>query len=481
MSLTRRHFLKSAAALASTPLAAAESKRFLGVTVLPEYIQTEGIDGVLKNLVERIGATAVATSPYVMFEADAKTGSREPPADAGAGAVRLLDRPLFGKREVFVSTAPSYAARTDLYKGLRYQPTPPTELTRREGGIVKKFITEAKKAGLKVYLQVQAAIPPGYRVQFGGPQDDDIPRLPNGKKPAGRVDKNGTLASPHILDYERALIRDLVEEYPEIDGLRPDWPEFPPYSLDSWFIDCGPHAEAYCKRKQLDFAGIKNEAAALYNKLNGGLQNADLEALLQQPMPNLQLYRLKADLVDDFLAAIRKTLTEAGGPGKELMPNAFPLPWSTISGFDFARAAKHSQGISTKLYSMHWPMMLRFYGDQIMKSNPGLDSSLLAHVLEHWFHVSNGHGPDRVESYHYPEPEEAHLWNAESMTAKVTQAQSAAGSCPVYALAHAYGPMDDFTQRMETAWKASNRRMWINRYGYMTDEKMNALGAVGRG
>ncbi len=79
-------------------------RRFLGVTVLPEYVQVEGVDKVLDNLV-RMGATAVATSPYVMEPADAKTGGREPPDDAGAGKVRLLDRPLWGRRELFVRTA----------------------------------------------------------------------------------------------------------------------------------------------------------------------------------------------------------------------------------------------------------------------------------------------------------------------------------------------------------------------------------------
>ena len=42
----------------------------LGITVMPEWIQSEGIDGILENLV-RAGATAVATSPYVMAASDA--------------------------------------------------------------------------------------------------------------------------------------------------------------------------------------------------------------------------------------------------------------------------------------------------------------------------------------------------------------------------------------------------------------------------
>lgn len=124
--ITRRAAIQALAA----PLASGQagSGRFVGVTLLPEYIQNETIDGVIAKL-KRSGITAVATSPYVMAPADEKTGSREPPADAGAGKVRLLDRPLWGKRELFVTTAPSFSPDERLYRGLRYQPPSPQELT----------------------------------------------------------------------------------------------------------------------------------------------------------------------------------------------------------------------------------------------------------------------------------------------------------------------------------------------------------------
>ena len=60
------------------------AKKQLGITVLPEYIQCETVPGVLDRL-EAIGANCVTTSPYVMATADAETGQREPPADAGRG------------------------------------------------------------------------------------------------------------------------------------------------------------------------------------------------------------------------------------------------------------------------------------------------------------------------------------------------------------------------------------------------------------
>jgi len=48
----------------------------------------------------------------------------------------------------------------------------------------------------------------------------------------------------------------------------------------------------------------------------------------------------------------------------------------------------------------------------------------------------------------------------------------------VYALAHGYGPLEDFRQRLQVAWRASRRRVWINRYGYLTEEKIDAIGSV---
>src|SRR4030095_4739882 len=104
---------------------------------------------------------------------------------------------------------------------------------------------------------------PGYRVQFGGPVEEDRPRLPDGTTPALRVDNNASLASPHVHDYARALVADLLRAYPEIDGLRIDWPEYPPYSLDSAFFDFGPHAAAAAKTVGLDFGAMRDAAGAL--------------------------------------------------------------------------------------------------------------------------------------------------------------------------------------------------------------------------
>ncbi len=491
--MTRRLLLQAAALRRPAP-EGPPAGRFLGVTVLPEFIQTEGAEGVLDRLVHLARATAVTTSPYVMEPADETSGSREPPIDAGAGQVRLLDRPLWGRRELFVRTAPSYSPDARLYRGLRYQPSAPGDLTRRQGPLVGEFLRAARAAGLKVYLQVQAAIPPGYRVQFGGPAEADRPRLPDGRIPPRRLANNGSLASEEIRRSTHALIRDLCRAYPEIDGLRLDWPEYPPYLLDDVFLDFSPPAALAAERLGFGFERMRRDVADVYRFLHGGLRTRDLEpwlgrdggrfgllATLARHPGLLELARFKAALVDEFLAGCHQALQEAGGREKELLPNAFPPPFSLASGMDFQRAGRHSAGISVKLYTMHWPMMLRFYAEQLLAANPGLPEEPVVRALARWFDIEDETRFTRLADCVYPEPDQPHPAGLDAQQRKIRQARAEAGATPVFALAHAYGPPEDFRKRLDAAWRASGGRVWINRYGYLSDQKLRLAGDVAAG
>ncbi|MBL8834428.1 MAG: hypothetical protein JNL71_18705 [Rhodospirillales bacterium] len=465
--------------------------RFVGITIFPEFFQNEGVEAALDNLVDRAGATAIATSPYVMMPAPDGTGSREPPADAGAGKVRLLDRPLWGRRELFVRTSPSFVPDAALYKGLRYRPPSADELTAAQGPVIADSIRAAKARGLEVYLQIQAAIPPGYRVQFGGPEEDDRPRLPDGSSPAVRVDNNASLASPHIRAYARALVRDLVGTYPEIDGLRVDWPEYPPYSLDGAFFDFGTHAEAAAARLEFDFGAMRAAAAELRTHLLGGLTAGDLAAWASGKLPVEMLFgdtpglaawlRFKAVLSNEIIRTFREALDDAGAGHMKLVPNAFPPPWTHLSGLDFDALDGVCDGVSVKLYTMHWPMMVRAWADTIAAANPNLASDPnLGRGIARLFGIGDGPGPARLADWRYPEPEEMHPVGAMAQTAKIEAARHAAGRVPVYALAHGYGPVADFEERCRIAWNASGGQIWVNRYGYLADAKLDAIGRVSR-
>jgi hypothetical protein len=469
------------------------STRSVGITVLPEFFQNEGVEQVLDNITRRAGATAIATSPYVMRPVTDGDGSREPPIDAGAGSVRILDRLLWGKRDLWVRTSPSYMPDKALYSGLRYQPAQVDEHTVREGGIVAEALRSAKARGLETHLQVQAAIPPGYRVQFGGPVDEDKPRLPDGSSPAERVDNNGSLASPHILAYTQALIRDVARAYPDIDVLRLDWPEYPPYSLDSLFFDFSPHARAAMAAMGHDPDRLAAAASSLRARVTTGLTANDLAAIDAGSTAEDHMRWLDADpavrdwldakarIVTGFLSACMKTLRDASGGRIALMPQSFPPPWTRLSGFDTSAVAKLGvPAIGVKLYTMHWPMMARAYANAILAANPALwPGDALGPAIMRVAGLDSE--PDRwspLASVHYPEPNEAHPVSDAVQSAKIRAAQTQAGAVPVVAFAHSYGPVADFERRAAIAFAAADGRIFVNRYGYMSDAKLDALGRV---
>ena len=131
-----------------------ESLRFSRITVLGDYILSEGIDSVLQNIT-RCGATAVACNP---------TGS---PAPMGQdhfnpqmmqGAVRdcltencgVVARCGFGGVQAMFR-------KLIIIQILPYKPRKADDLTKDYGYVIAEFISEVVSAGLKVYLQVGAA------------------------------------------------------------------------------------------------------------------------------------------------------------------------------------------------------------------------------------------------------------------------------------------------------------------------------------
>ena len=123
----------------------------LGVTVMPEWFQHEGIDPVLDRIAA-LGADAIATSPYVLERCADGEGAREPPPDGEAGKVRPLERDLFGARELYVRTAPSFEHDPTRYRDLRYQPSPATALTRRYARLLDDVCSAAARRNIAVYL-----------------------------------------------------------------------------------------------------------------------------------------------------------------------------------------------------------------------------------------------------------------------------------------------------------------------------------------
>ena len=462
------------------------SRRFLGITVMADFILYEGIDRVLDNLVEKAGATAVALNPTVTCLSEKGMGSFQPPSDAGSSP-RLFDRPLWGKRSFWVKSAPSYHPISSYYEATPYKCREANDLTDSHGAIVEKFIDAALDRGLKVYLQLGAAQPPALK-------EDDIPRLPDGRIPEARMANTGSLASEAVRSYNRAYLRDLLNRYPQVTGFRPDWPEYPCYKLDEAFQDFSPHVRKWAESHGFDFLHIQEEVMLFYNHLRGSLENADLEdfasadrgklsqvSLLLQYPGILDWLRLKAALSVDTLREWREVITEYGGNEKELSANAFMPPFSLITGFDFTHAADYCAAVSPKLYTMHWSVMVEFWGSILLAQNPELDEALVVKALANLFDLGDEISANRIEDYGYPNPDEDHPIPNEPQVRKIKQVLSeVSGRAEVTPIIHGYGPLEDFTRRFQLVADSQVDGAWVNRYGYLSDEKLDAINKIWR-
>jgi hypothetical protein len=476
-------------------------KRFLGVTIQPMYFQSEGVDTVLDSLSDA-GVTALATAPSVYEEIDELPGEdeagsgeelarREPPVDAGAGSVRVVERLLWGKEEVLINPSPAAAPNMEFYAGLKYQPQPATRFTETDGHLIDDVIDGAHARGMKVYFQVSA-------VQVPAAHDDDMPRLPNGESPRHRMVNTAAIASDDIRGYVCARIGDLLTSFPEIDGLKHDWPEHPPYRLGDAFLDFSANAKKVAVRLGIDFEAMRSSADRLYRRL-GNLTNDDLGSLTRaEGLPYLlsralsadhglaQVLKFKAALTTMYIREMREAMDAVPGgigKGKELAPNAFPPPLSLLSGMDFGEVAEYADSICTKLYTMHWPVMVRFYAEEILEHNShDLDHGLLVRALSMIFDFEDSDHGATLDDYQYPAPDETHRAGSDAQIRKIGQAVAAAGGkADIHPGVHGYGPLEDFTNRLNLAWGADCPGIWVNRYCYLGPQKLEAMKQLGNG
>ena len=453
----------------------------LGITVMPEWFACEGIEGVLDR-VQELGATAIATSPYVLEVAPDGTGAREPPLDAGAGSVRPLDRPLFGRRELWVRTAPAFVHDTARYAGLRYQPSPPSELTYRDADRLDRIVQACERRGIEIYLQVMAASPPGYRVQFSSARAEDECLGPDGSPHPGRVDRNASLASGEIARYTAALVAEIAQRYPGVAGFRLDWPEYPPYDFRSALFDFNPAARELMSERGHDPDRVARDTIRWSADVKRSVQR-DLATAFDAPPwtdlfdragPLAPLLAAKRDAVLGLLRTVRQALDAVPGPRRRLEPQAFPPPFHTISGFPLDGLDGVADAVGIKLYTMHWPMIARFWAADLC--SPAGDAAVGAAGAALCRAFDFVDTPLAEAEVRYPDPQEAHPVGESAQRNKLATARSIAGAVPVVAFAHTYGPLEDVVRRCTLAAKTGPT--WLNRYGYLSDAKIGALAAA---
>jgi len=456
-------------------------RQVLGITVLGDFILSEGVGNVLQNL-QQAGVTAVACNPTVTAAADEQSGSFQPPIDAGSSP-RIFDRPLFGQHSLWVRSGVSYEPDKTCYRDCPYTSRQPNDLTREHGHVIQEFVEGAVAAGIKVYFQLGAAQPSGLR-------DEDRPCWPSGELMRDRMADTGSLASEAIRSYNRCYVRDLVKAYPLVSGFRIDWPEYPCYTFTEVFQDFSPHVARWAAEHEFDFVAIQNDVNRFLEYLKNDLSAESLRSIvsfdsgasalaatlaqIEEMFPGVNRWlELKAALSSDLIQSWKDIVQEEGGDDLELTAHAFMPPYTQLTGLDFSAAARIADSVSPKFYTMHWSLMIKFWGDALLAANRSLDEQSLVPALVRLTDIADQPAGCKMADYGYPHPDQPHPVPDPPQLRKLATVREQMGNqATLVPLVHGYGPLADVRRRLGLVIESAADGVWINRYGYLSDDKI---------
>ena len=466
----------------------APTEKSLGISVAPPAVQCEGLNAIFDRIAET-RACAISTGMGLSEPVARGEGVRQPPVDID-GYERLLDRPWWGRRELWVRSYRTHACDDALFADTPYRPGGALAPAHLDRDLPHKILAEAHDRGIQAHLQFGVTGVPGLR-------PEDAWRYPDGSQPDPdrRVARQGCLNSPHVRAYVLGVVRDAVRQYPEADGLFLDWVEYTVYDLRDHFACTCEHCRQRAGDQGYDWERILHDVRALWYHLHN-LDARDLEhtrrlmrhpwelvELLQTYPGWLEFLRFKADTVTGLYRAVRQAMDDEGAADMELGANGWAPPFNRSSGLDYRALAEICHCVRPKLYTFHWSVLPRWYGQILREWNPKLAESQILDTLIDVLDLPDDLAPRSFAQYHIPAPEENHPARPECWRAKLDEviAQTRAsrdeggelGRC--YAYAHSYRPTAQWKRMVAVVRDSDVDGMWVTRYSYLNDDKLAVL------
>jgi hypothetical protein len=466
-----------------------------GITITTGELASEGVDTVLDNLA-RAGANALTTSTHVTVEAPAGEGLREPPLDI-AGQARILDRPLWGKRVVNVHRYSAHPADPALWKDLPWEP-PPVAPEEVRVDFARQAIDGARECGLRTWVHLAPYVLPG---GTGGQdsttfstelRDEYRPRRFIGGSHPDAIAFTGCLNNPVVRQLGRVRMRELLRHYGDADGVELDWVEYPVYFIDKFFTCFCEHCERQATEFGYDWQRITSSVRVLWDSLHtltndqvlAMTASGDWGELVPDPASMQQglidWLEYKSESVEFALADLRVTMDDAGASHMAIAAGGFALPWGRMSGAAYASAEGVVDVQRVKLYSFHWLMMLRWWTDTILLWNRGSDVQphTLTQAFLRFFDLELVDPPPELmpEAFGMPLPDTSHNLTPGSYTHRLVNALSRReNQAPIMPVVHAYRSAEDFAMVLDAVRPYTQAGLWIQRYGYLSDEKLDVL------
>ena len=97
--------------------------------------------------------------------------------------------------------------------------------------------------------------------------------------------------------------------------------------------------------------------------------------------PLAPLFEAKRQAARALLAQCRAALDALPGPRRRLEPQAFPPPFDALSGFPLRTLEGVADAVGIKLYTMHWPMIARYWTRDLIGAMDGAAADSVALAL----------------------------------------------------------------------------------------------------
>lgn len=466
-----------------------------GVNITTGELDSEGVATVL-DAIAATGANAIGLPTNVVVESSPEEGLREPPLDL-EGERRVLDRPLWGKHALHVQRYPVHAPDINLWRDLPWNP-PSAAPEPIRIDFPRQAIEGARARNLRVYAQLAPYVIPGavggqdsltgsgalrneYRPQrfVGGPNPDAITFT-------------GCLNHPVVRELGRVRVRELLRHYGDVDGLSLDWVEYPVYLADKLFTCFCGHCRIQAQALGYDWETITSAVRVLWDsihtltpdQLHALAESGDWGDLISDPdhiQAGIRAWLdFKTESVALALKDIRETMDDAGCRDMLLSTNGFCLPWGRMSGAAYPPGDNGVDSQRVKLYSFHWHMMVRWWSETLLLWNRGSQitpADMTAAVLS-LFGMVLQDAPDNVtpEFFGMPAPADSHNLTPGSYTYRLENALARHDNqAPMLPLIHGYRSTESFASLLETIRPYTREGLWVQRYGYLNDDKLAAL------
>ncbi len=428
----------------------------------------------------RVGINAISTTPQVATPARPGRGKRFPPLHVD-GHARVVARPLWGRHELDLELFDAYTPDLDLYRGSTYGPRSAELPEGVDGEAFSRLVSETKRRGIELHLQVQPLLPPGL-------SDEDRPVYIDGTRPGPpMVADHSCVNSPAAQAYGLALVEDVVTRF-EPDGLFMDWVEFGAYRMRDNFTCFCAHCEAQSARFGLDADTMRRDVSRLWERLHA-LTSADLrlarstfrdpaalaDMLVRYPGV-ASLLELKARSVLAFYRDVRRLLDGLGRGSTQLAARGWPPPWSRSSGMDYGALADVCHSVTPKLFTFDYSALPTWYGQQLVAWNPHLTEGEVLDALVECMHLDDDIAPRTFDRYRIPGPEELHPARLEVYRDRIDDvAGRIEGRARCYPFAHAYLPDAQWETMVSLVRKSRADGMWVQMYAYLSDSKVEIL------